>query len=254
MRGCCEHPSTRKGGPKTKLGAGQLAVARPPGSTEPAEPLSCPWDCWLLWDRAQRTLKTRRTLYICLEHEESFQNSWGALPSLTSGWSMCHMKHVSTPCPPPSNLSYRNTWADTNPRNKHLKLRVILQVAVITRAISTSLLLQPPQTAPAPLSVLLQYQDTFGPLKGELFYALPNETPENAHLKIPFIKPEIYCGFKKNQTEVKFLDKNYSHGIRVVIFYFIFEMKPLYIVQTITTDGINKWKIILLYNTHTHKS
>lgn len=112
---------------------------------------------------------------------------------------------------------------------------------MLTQAISILLLLQPPQTAPAPLSVLLQYQDTFGPLEGASFYMLPNETtPENAHLKILFIKPEIYCGFKKKQTEVKFLNKNYSHSIHVVIFYFIFEMKPLYIVQTITTDGINK--------------
>lgn len=55
---------------------------------------------------------------------------------------------------------------------------------------------------------------------------LPNKTtPENAHFKIPFIKTEIYCKFKKKkkqkQTEIKFLDKNYSHSIHVVIFYFI---------------------------------
>lgn len=53
---------------------------------------------------------------------------------------------------------------------------------------------------------------------------LPNKTtPENAHFKIPFIKTEIYCKFKKKkkqkQTEIKFLDKNYSHSIHVVIFF-----------------------------------
>lgn len=53
---------------------------------------------------------------------------------------------------------------------------------------------QPPP-APAPPH---NYQDTFGLLKGGTFYTLPNETtPENAHLEIPFIKPEIYCKLKK---------------------------------------------------------
>lgn len=47
-------------------------------------------------------------------------------------------------------------------------------------------------------------------------------TPEKAHLKIPFVKTEIYWEKKRKRTKLRlFLDKNYSHSVHVVIFYFI---------------------------------
>lgn len=134
------------------------------------------------------------------------------------------------------NLSYHNTLADYQASSKHLKLPNYS--AGCCNYIARIYLFAAVMLPPLPISVLLTHQNNFGRNQVNHFTRYQIRQHHRTHVLKDY-KMGIYFKFKK-QNEIKFLDKNYSHSIHVVIFYFIFEMKPLYIVQTITTDGINK--------------